>query len=79
MSCCISKASCNELWIVVNRLGQVMWTAGGSSTNRRIMAYDTEGKAYAGVKRQRFNRPQVKVIRVHKANLRLVNPFKAEE
>lgn len=37
--------STTELWAVVNNVGSVMFSRGGSSTKQKLMVYETEGKA----------------------------------
>lgn len=48
-----------EIWAVMDELGEVMWTRGGSSTAPRLMVYESEAKALRA-----WNNPWIK--QVHK-------------
>lgn len=39
-----------ELWAVISNEGLVLWTGGGSSTNPKLLVYETEKKANAALK-----------------------------
>jgi hypothetical protein len=39
-----------ELWAVVDELGCIKWSRGGSSTAARLMVYDNEASAHRALK-----------------------------
>ena len=47
-----SGKTSTELWAVMNSVGEILWTRGGSSTAPRLMVYETKGKAEGALKNQ---------------------------